>query len=166
MFTVFLVYVRAHKRTHSVVERGIGQMKRRFHVLHSEIRLSPERASRVITVCGILHNLCQQRNIPQPEDRDDDNDDNNDDDDGSENVINLDEVEQSGLAYRDYFVNTHWNWHLQQEGEGWQEETDAHWREMLQLEEDMGDEEEDVGEEEEDVGEEEEDLLGVDPPVP
>lgn len=109
MFTVFLVYVRAHKRTRSVVERGIGQMKRRFHVLHSEIRLSPERASRVITVCGILHNLCKQRNIPQPEDSDDDEDDDGGEDnaDGNENV-DLDEVEQSGLAYRDHFVNTHW----------------------------------------------------------
>ncbi|KAK0156392.1 hypothetical protein N1851_000308 [Merluccius polli] len=31
-------------------------MKRRFHVLHGEIRLSPERASTVITVCANLHN--------------------------------------------------------------------------------------------------------------
>ena len=76
-------------------------MKHKFHVLHSEIRLSPERASRVITVCGILHNLCQQRNIPQPEDGSDDDDDN-------DNVFHLDEVEQSGLAYRDHFVNTQW----------------------------------------------------------
>ena len=79
------------------MERGIGQMKRRFHVLHSEVRLSPERASRVITVCGTLHNICQRRNIPQPE-----NDSGDDDND------NVDEVEQSGLAYRDHFVNTQW----------------------------------------------------------
>ncbi|KAK0145638.1 hypothetical protein N1851_015420 [Merluccius polli] len=46
----------AQKNTQNVVERGIGQMKRRFHVLHGEIRLSPERASTVITVCAILHN--------------------------------------------------------------------------------------------------------------
>ncbi|KAK0149989.1 hypothetical protein N1851_009222 [Merluccius polli] len=42
-------------------------MKHRFHVLHGEIRLSPERASTVITVCAILHNLCKRRNIPQPQ---------------------------------------------------------------------------------------------------
>ncbi|KAK0143471.1 putative nuclease HARBI1 [Merluccius polli] len=29
----------AHKNTRNVVERGIGQMQRRFHVLHGEIRL-------------------------------------------------------------------------------------------------------------------------------
>ncbi|KAI2648143.1 hypothetical protein H4Q32_018159 [Labeo rohita] len=39
-----------HKKTRSVVERGIGQMKRRFHVLHGEIRLTPEKASRIITM--------------------------------------------------------------------------------------------------------------------
>ncbi|KAK0134694.1 Transposable element Tcb1 transposase [Merluccius polli] len=50
-------------------------MKRRFHVLHGEIRLSPERASTVITVCAILHNLCKRRNIPQPDDEDDDDHD-------------------------------------------------------------------------------------------
>ncbi|KAK0154851.1 putative nuclease HARBI1 [Merluccius polli] len=40
-----LKYNIAHKNTRNLVERGIGQMKRRFHVLHGEIRLSPERAS-------------------------------------------------------------------------------------------------------------------------
>ena len=82
-------------------------MKRRFHVLHGEVRLSPERASRVITVCGILHNICQKRNIPQPEDESDDGDGDDDDDDDDDND-NVDEVEQSGLAYRDHFVNTQW----------------------------------------------------------
>ncbi|KAK0141496.1 putative nuclease HARBI1 [Merluccius polli] len=45
------IHVRAHKNTRNVVERGIGQMKRRFHVLHGG-------ASTVITVglCAILHN--------------------------------------------------------------------------------------------------------------
>ncbi|KAK0144501.1 putative nuclease HARBI1 [Merluccius polli] len=51
-----LKYNIAHKNTRNVVERGIGQMKRRFHVLHGEVHLSPERASTVITVCAILHN--------------------------------------------------------------------------------------------------------------
>ena len=60
---------------------GIGQMKRRFHVLHGEIRLSPERASTVITVCAILHNLCKRRNIPQPDEDDEEDDDQDDDGD-------------------------------------------------------------------------------------
>ncbi|XP_035278886.1 putative nuclease HARBI1 [Anguilla anguilla] len=65
-------YNRAHKKTRSVVERGIGQMKCRFHVLHGDMWLTPKKASRITTVCAILHNLCQQCNIPQPEEYEDD----------------------------------------------------------------------------------------------
>uniref|UniRef100_A0A3B1IY90 Putative nuclease HARBI1 n=1 Tax=Astyanax mexicanus TaxID=7994 RepID=A0A3B1IY90_ASTMX len=43
-------YNRAHRSTRSVVERGIGQWKRRFHILHSEIRYSPEKVCRIIMV--------------------------------------------------------------------------------------------------------------------
>jgi len=32
---------RAHKRTRAAVERGIGQLKRRWGLLHGEARLSP-----------------------------------------------------------------------------------------------------------------------------
>ena len=74
-------------------------MKRRFHVLHGEIRLTPERASTVITVCAILHNLCKRRNIPQPDDDDDD-------DDGEQHDKEFSRVEPSGLAFRDHFENT------------------------------------------------------------
>uniref|UniRef100_A0AAZ1XDW7 Putative nuclease HARBI1 n=1 Tax=Oreochromis aureus TaxID=47969 RepID=A0AAZ1XDW7_OREAU len=37
----------AHKTTRAVVERGIGQLKRRFHVLHGEVRLRPEKVMRI-----------------------------------------------------------------------------------------------------------------------
>uniref|UniRef100_A0AAZ1XA43 Putative nuclease HARBI1 n=1 Tax=Oreochromis aureus TaxID=47969 RepID=A0AAZ1XA43_OREAU len=53
-----LNYNRAHKTTRAVVERGIGQLKRRFHVLHGEVRLRPEKVSKVIIACAILHNIC------------------------------------------------------------------------------------------------------------
>ena len=88
-----------HTNARNVVERGIGQMKRWFHVLHGEIRLTPERASTVITVCAILHNLCKRRNIPQPDD--------DDDDDGDQHDNEFGRVEPSGLAFRDHFVNIH-----------------------------------------------------------
>lgn len=38
----------AHKRTRVTVERAFGWFKRRFHILHSEIRMRPER------VCAII----------------------------------------------------------------------------------------------------------------
>ncbi|XP_046579132.1 putative nuclease HARBI1 [Haliotis rubra] len=59
-------YNRSHKRTRSSVERGFGQLKRRFSVLHGEMRLSPERACKVITACAVLHNICKTRDIPLP----------------------------------------------------------------------------------------------------
>ena len=85
-------------------------MKRRFHVLHGEIRLTPGRASTVITVCAILHDLCKRRNIPQPGDDDDDDEEDDDDDDvdddGDQHDNEFGRVEPSGLAIRDHFEYT------------------------------------------------------------
>ena len=51
---------KAHKRTRSVVERGIRQWKRRFHILHAEIRVkSPAYVCRIIEVCAMLYNICK-----------------------------------------------------------------------------------------------------------
>ncbi|XP_071102876.1 putative nuclease HARBI1 [Haliotis cracherodii] len=50
-------YNRAHKRTRCEVERGIGQLKRRFHILHGQVRLKPVKVFMVIIVCAILHNI-------------------------------------------------------------------------------------------------------------
>ncbi|KAK0147927.1 hypothetical protein N1851_012387 [Merluccius polli] len=107
-------------------------MKRRFHVLHGEIHLSLERASTVIIVCAILHNLCKRRNIPQPDD-DDDEDDDDDNGDEHDNEFGL-------------------NWHQQQEGE---ERQGVHKQGELE-EEEQGEEElgEEVQPEEEELGEE------------
>ncbi|KAK3880410.1 hypothetical protein Pcinc_015093 [Petrolisthes cinctipes] len=68
---------RAHKKTRCVVERGIGLLKRRFHVLHGEIRLAPEKAAKVIMACGILHNICKRLNIQLEEEEEEDVDDPN-----------------------------------------------------------------------------------------
>ncbi|KAK3886785.1 hypothetical protein Pcinc_009105 [Petrolisthes cinctipes] len=100
-------YNMAHKRTRNIVERGIGQLKRRFHVLHGEVRVSPAKTYRIVGACAILHNICKARNIEIPAD-----------------IDNLDEVvyaaeddpipfafpataHQAGLQYRDAFANTH-----------------------------------------------------------
>lgn len=63
----FTLLNRAHKKTRSVVERGIGQLKRRFHVLHGEIRLEPPlKVCKVVEVCALLHNICKNMNIQMP----------------------------------------------------------------------------------------------------
>ncbi len=84
------------------MERGIGQLKRRFHVLHGEIRQSPEHASRIIMACGILHNICKARNIPLlDDDGDDDNDDDSDDDyDGNDNSTINPTLQSGDLFWR------------------------------------------------------------------
>ncbi|XP_049432777.1 putative nuclease HARBI1 [Epinephelus fuscoguttatus] len=52
--------------TRSVVERCIGVLKRRFHCLHGELRMRPERVCTVIAACTVLHNICVTKRIPLP----------------------------------------------------------------------------------------------------
>ncbi|XP_052275472.1 putative nuclease HARBI1 [Dreissena polymorpha] len=86
----------AHKRTRSVVERGIGQLKRRWGVLHGEIRMQPLKACKIILCCGVLHNICKTRNIQMDE-------------------VNIEELPdqpehyaglEDGLHYRNVIANT------------------------------------------------------------
>lgn len=81
------------------MERGIGQLKRRFHVLHGEVRLRPEKVSKVIIACAILHNICKVRQIAEPlEDGDEHEDEDNDEDGGEEDIyIPQGNLAQSGL---------------------------------------------------------------------
>ncbi|GFR84014.1 protein F14D2.9 [Elysia marginata] len=46
----------SHRQTRVTVERCIGVLKRRWHCLHTELRLTPAVASRVIYCCCLLHN--------------------------------------------------------------------------------------------------------------
>ncbi|XP_041472595.1 putative nuclease HARBI1 [Lytechinus variegatus] len=92
---------RAHKLTRSMVERAIGQLKRRFHCLHGELRVSPSKASRIIGCCCILHNIAKMLNIPDVEGEDEEVD---------FNQPPQDNAEQHGLggqAYRQQIVNNH-----------------------------------------------------------
>lgn len=58
------ILYRAHKRTRCLVERSIGQWKRRFAVLQGIIRVkSPGYVCRIIELCAMLHNICKDRNL-------------------------------------------------------------------------------------------------------
>ena len=50
-------YNNAHCKTRVKIEQTFGQWKRRFHVLHSEIRMAPEKVCLIIGACAILHNI-------------------------------------------------------------------------------------------------------------
>lgn len=87
-----------------MVERGIGQLKRRFHVLHGEIRVNPGKTTQIVMVCAALHNLCKERNLELPEEEDVR-------DDQPDEVIPIQARPpgrfQNGLRFRDHFVNLH-----------------------------------------------------------
>ncbi|WAQ98403.1 HARB1-like protein [Mya arenaria] len=95
-------YNRSHKTTRSRVEKAIGQLKRRFGVLHTEIALSPEKACKVVIACAVLHNLCKARGIPFADNQDDDNGNNNNGDPRPQDQM-------PGLRYRDYFAATYFH---------------------------------------------------------
>lgn len=44
-------------KTRAIIERVNGQLKRRFHCLHSELRVEPGRACKVILACVVLFNM-------------------------------------------------------------------------------------------------------------
>ncbi|CAC5424248.1 HARBI1 [Mytilus coruscus] len=53
-----------HASTRSVIERTFGILKRWFHVLHSEVRMKPEKECRIFGDCAVLHNIALSRNEP------------------------------------------------------------------------------------------------------
>ena len=62
-------YNGAHRVTRSTIERCNGILKRRFHCLHCELRVSPATACRIIASCIILHNRAVDYNHPIEEER-------------------------------------------------------------------------------------------------
>ncbi|XP_052701843.1 putative nuclease HARBI1 [Crassostrea angulata] len=61
-------YNAAHTRTRAVIERCFGWWKRRFMVLHGEIKCKPERVSKIIVACAVLHNIALDRKETMAED--------------------------------------------------------------------------------------------------
>jgi len=53
-----------HKHTRSLVERSIGQAKRRFHCLGSTVRLATDRVPNVVAACFRLHNEAKKLDDP------------------------------------------------------------------------------------------------------
>uniref|UniRef100_A0A8C1UMA5 Putative nuclease HARBI1 n=1 Tax=Cyprinus carpio TaxID=7962 RepID=A0A8C1UMA5_CYPCA len=49
----------AHCSTHNTVERAFGVVKRRFHCLHGELRMAPDRVCNIICATVVLHNIAR-----------------------------------------------------------------------------------------------------------
>lgn len=58
-------YNRAHGQTRCQIERTFGRLKRRFHVLHSEVRMKPDRVCKIVVACAVLHNICISLKEPE-----------------------------------------------------------------------------------------------------
>jgi hypothetical protein len=63
-------YNEAHRKTRVVIECAFGRLKKRFRVLHDEMRVSPAKAATLIAASIILHNIAENLRMPIPEDDD------------------------------------------------------------------------------------------------
>lgn len=59
-----VAYNEAHCITRVIIEQTFGRWKRRFHVLHSEVRMAPEKVYIIIGACAVLHNIATVLNEP------------------------------------------------------------------------------------------------------
>jgi len=80
-------YNRALCGTRCTVERCIGILKRRWHCLHTELRVSPHKACQIICACVVLHNFATRSgDLWMDEDESDDSYDDDDDDDDASDI--------------------------------------------------------------------------------
>lgn len=89
---------RSLKSTRSAIERTFGILKRRFHILHGEIRMAPDRACTIIAACFVLHNIAIDYNEPEDDDVDED---------PGLNVGNNYQGAHRGNAVRNHITNTY-----------------------------------------------------------
>ncbi len=67
-------YNTGQKVTRCVIERTFGRWKRKFVMLHNEIRMDPRRVCKIVGACAVLHNIAVDKNeIDDPPDGDHEN---------------------------------------------------------------------------------------------
>ena len=89
------VYNDAHAKTRVVIEQTFGRWKRRFHVLHEEIRMSPEKVCMIVGACAVLHNITVRLREPMEDEEVDELAD-----------VDPDHGPQQGLSLRDHICRT------------------------------------------------------------
>ena len=98
-----------HSSTRTTVERSIGIVKRRWHCLKG-LRVNPNKACIIITVCMMLNNRARLLNLPDPDsDEEDEGDDAGDDSDGNDDAVIQPATERArvhtGNAARNRIIN-------------------------------------------------------------
>lgn len=58
-----------HKHTRNLIERCNGLLKMRFRCLLKDrvLHYIPAKAAQIINACVVLHNICVENNMPEPE---------------------------------------------------------------------------------------------------
>ncbi|XP_004206266.1 putative nuclease HARBI1 [Hydra vulgaris] len=85
------------KRTRVLIEQVFGCWKRRFHLLHGKVRMTPERTCTIIAACAVLQNLAIELNDMDIDDNPIENYENN----------NEDIVAENNFRFCDNFVLRH-----------------------------------------------------------
>lgn len=67
---------KAHVSARVVIENTFGRLKNRWRCVHRDrtLHYQPEKCSRIILACCVLHNIALKYNIPDPEDESNDGD--------------------------------------------------------------------------------------------
>jgi hypothetical protein len=94
-------YNRIHAQNRVIVERVFGQVKRRFPLLSSKVRLHLDIIPSVIVSCFVLHNIAKHlRDRTFDEEDEDDNNNADDENDGGDEMEESD-IRQAGVRKRD-----------------------------------------------------------------
>ncbi|MCL4144307.1 UNVERIFIED_CONTAM: hypothetical protein GTU68_041549 [Idotea baltica] len=94
-----MLYNNALSKTRVKIECAFGLLKRRFRILHDEMRVTPEKAPLLISAAMILHNIAITLNMPVFEDE-------NDEDNEDVNDYLAGMTWENGFQVRDHIANT------------------------------------------------------------
>lgn len=92
-----------HKKERSLIERCFGQLKKRFPILHGQMRVATERVPSIILACFILHNVAKYLLDPDYEYDEDLNSDTENEDEDDTTDANL---RRRGVARRNQIATT------------------------------------------------------------
>lgn len=93
-------YNKAHKRTRVLIECSFGMLKKRFRILHDEMRVPTQKCPKLILAAMILHNIAVDMQMPPfSENEEEENDDEISDE-------AFDQSTQNGRAIRTFVINS------------------------------------------------------------
>jgi len=86
-----LLYNKKHCQTRNTIEITFGLLKMRFRCLHKTggcLQSPPSTCAKIITACTVLHNICIDNSVPQPDNTD--GEEHDDDDESQDTAANDD----------------------------------------------------------------------------